>query len=70
MRYVREKKEKLYRFGWGNLKDRDNSKHAGVDRNLILRQILQKRCVGWADLAQVRNKWRDLANTFTNLNVP
>jgi hypothetical protein len=44
----------------------------GVDGRIILKLILNKydRGMDWIDLANDRDKWRDVVNTVMNLRIP
>jgi len=52
--------------------ERDHWQDVGIDGNLILRQVFEKRDGGmnWLDLAQDRERWRALDNAVMNLRVP
>jgi hypothetical protein len=43
----------------------------GVDRRIILKCIFNEweGCMDWIDLAQDRDRWRDLVNAAVNLRV-
>ena len=49
-------------FWLGNLTEREHLEGLGVERRIILKLICKKQegSVGWIDLAQDRNKCRDL----------
>jgi hypothetical protein len=58
---------------WGNLRERGHLEYLGVDGRKILKMDLQE--VGWGgmdgtDLAQDRDRWRELVNAEMNLHVP
>ena len=60
-------------FLWGNLRGRDHLEDPGVDGKIILRWIIRKwGCGGmdWIELAQDRDRWRELLNAVMNLRVP
>ena len=60
-------------FWWGNLRERDHSEDAGIDRRIILRWIFRMWDGGgmdWIDLAPDREMWRELVNGVMNLRVP
>jgi hypothetical protein len=58
--------EKRKMFWWESPKERDHSEDRGVDGSV--REI---GCGGveWIQLAQDRNRWRDLVNSVMNLRV-
>jgi hypothetical protein len=55
---------------WGNVRDRNHSKHIGVDWR-IFKWVLKKYdgVVDWTDLSQDRDKWRAFMNAVMNLRV-
>jgi hypothetical protein len=53
-------------FWWRNLRERDHLEDPGVDGRVILRWIFRE----WIDLAQNRDRWRELINPVMNLQVP
>ena len=57
---------------WGNLRKRDHLGDPGVDGRITLRLIFRKWVGGMnrIDLAQDRDRWRDLVNPEMNLRVP
>jgi len=60
-------------FRWGNLRERDHLGDPGVDGRKILRWIFRKWDVGgmdWIELAQDRDRWRELVDVVMNLRVP
>ena len=60
-------------FWWGNLRERDHLKDLGVDGVIILRWIFRKWYGGdmdWIDLAEDKDRWRELVNAVMNLRVP
>jgi hypothetical protein len=59
-------------FWWGNLRERDHLEEPGVDGRIMLRFIFSKWDGGmdWIDLAQDRDRWRDLVNAVMNIRVP
>ena len=59
-------------FWWGKLRSRAHLENPGVDGRIILRWIFQEvRCggVNWIELAQDRDRWRDLVNAVVNLRI-
>ena len=56
----------------GNLRVGDHLEDPSIDERIILKRILQKWDGGtdWIDLAQGRDKWRDLVNAAMNLHIP
>jgi len=58
-------------FWWWGLRERDHLKDPGIYGRIILRWILRKLDggMGWIDLAQGRDKWRDLLNPVMNYGV-
>jgi hypothetical protein len=59
-------------FWWGNLRGKDHLRDPGVDGRLILGWIFRKWGGGmdWIDLAQDRDRWRDLVNAVIYLRFP
>ena len=59
-------------FWWGNLRESDHLKDPGVDGRIILRCIFRKWNGGMdlIDLAQDRDKRRELVHAIMNLWVP
>jgi hypothetical protein len=53
---------------WGDLRERDNLKHLGIDGKDNIKIDLQE--VGWIDLAQETDRWRVFVNEVMNLRVP
>ena len=49
-----------------NLRETDQWEDLGVDRTIILMWIIRKwnRGIDWIDLAQDRERWRDLVNAI------
>ena len=49
-----------------NLRETDQWEDLGVDRTIILIWIIRKwnRGIDWIDLAQDRERWRDLVNAI------
>jgi hypothetical protein len=61
-------------FWWENLRERDHWEDPGVGGRIIhvLRRIFRKWDVGgmdWIELAQDRDRWRELVNVVMNLRV-
>jgi hypothetical protein len=54
--------------GGGNLSERDHWGDPDVDDRIILRWIFRKW--DWMELAQVRDRWRAIVSTVSNLRVP
>jgi hypothetical protein len=59
-------------FWWGDLREGDHLRNAGVDRMIILKWIFKTWDWGmdWIELAQDRDRWRALVNAAMNLRVP
>jgi hypothetical protein len=59
-------------FWWKNLRERDNWGNPGVDERIILRRLFKKwdGCMGWIELAQDRERWRELVKAVMNHWVP
>ena len=59
-------------FGWGNLKEREHLKDAGVDGRIILKWISGSGMWGHEldDLAQDRGRWRALVKAVMNFRAP
>jgi hypothetical protein len=57
---------------WGDLIDRDHWEDLGVYERKILTLNVQEVGWGmdWMDMAQDRNRWRDLVKAVMNLRVP
>jgi hypothetical protein len=57
---------------WGNLREGDHLKDLSVDGNIILKWIFERLDgdMNWINLAQDRDRWRDLVNAVMNLRVP
>jgi hypothetical protein len=60
------------RLWWGNLRERNHLEDPCIDGAIILRWIFRKWDGGmdWIDLAQYRDRLRDLVNAVMNLRVP
>jgi hypothetical protein len=61
--------EECIEFSWGNLRERNNSKHLEVDGNIILKRVLQG--IKWRHVkclfsAPDRNKWWAVVITVMN----
>jgi len=55
------------------LRERGLLRDQGVDGRIKLRRIFRKWDMGvmdWIELAQDRDKWRELVNAVMNLRVP
>jgi len=64
-------REEIYTgFWYGNLRERNHLGDPGVDGRIILRCIFRKWDVDWIELAQDRDRWRELVSTVMNLRVP
>jgi hypothetical protein len=60
-------------FYLGNLRERDHLGDPGVDGRIILRWFFKKDVRVWTDwieLAQDRDRWRELVIAVMNLQVP
>jgi len=60
-------------FWWGNLRERDHLGDPSVDGRIILRWIFWLvgcRGMDLIELAQDRDRWRELVNAVMNLRVP
>ena len=62
-------------FWWGKPKEKYQLEDTGIDGRMILRWIFRKWDGGgggmcWIDLAQDRDRWRQLVNAVMNLWVP
>jgi hypothetical protein len=59
-------------FLWGNLREGDHLEDPGVDGRKTLKLIFEtwNRGISWIDLAQERDRWRDLVNAVMNLRLP
>jgi len=61
------------RFCWGTLRERDYSEDSGVGGRIILRWLFRKWDVegmDWIELAQDRERGRELVNAVMKLRVP
>jgi hypothetical protein len=57
---------------WGNLRERGHLEDTGVDSRIILRWIFRNLDVGdidCIDVAQDRDRWRELVNVLKNFRV-
>ena len=60
------------RFWWENLRERDYLEDPGVGGRIILRWVFRmwdEGGMGWIDLVQDRDMWRELVNGVMNLRV-
>jgi len=59
-------------FWWGNPTEREHLENPGVNGRIILRRIFRKLDggMGWIDLVQDGDRWRELVNSVMNLRVP
>jgi hypothetical protein len=55
-------------FWWGNLRERDHLEGVGVDERIILKWV-GWRGMDWIELAQDRDRWRELVSPVKNLRV-
>jgi hypothetical protein len=57
---------------WGDLREGNHFRDIGVDGRIILKWIFKKWDGGmdWLELAQDRDRWRDLVNAVMNHRVP
>jgi len=54
-------------FCWGTLEERDQPMRRWENN---IKVVLKQRIVALTNLAQVRDKWRDLENTVMNSRFP
>jgi len=61
-----------YRFWGGNLRGRDHLERPGVEGRIILRWNFREwgGVMDWIDLAQDRDRWRELLNAVEDFRVP
>jgi hypothetical protein len=61
-----------YRILVGDLREGDHFGDPGVDGRIILKMALEEVGWGmdWIELAQHRERWRDVVNAVMNLRVP
>jgi hypothetical protein len=69
---MRGKREVHTRFWWGDLREGDHLRGPDIDGKIILKWFFKKWEGGmyWIELAQDRDRWRDLVNAIMNLRVP
>jgi len=61
----------IYRFWWGNQKERDNMGDPGVDVRIIFRWIFRKCDIGmWNGSNWLKIGTKALVNVVMNLRVP
>jgi hypothetical protein len=65
-------KERCLRIVVGRPEGRNHLGDPGVDGRIIIKWIFKTWDGGmdWIELAQDRDRWRDLVNAVTNLRVP
>jgi hypothetical protein len=58
-------------FWCGNLREDDHLEDEGVDGRIILKRVLEKwaELMDWSDLAQDRDRWRDVVTAVMNIRV-
>jgi len=58
-----------HRLWWGNLSAYDHLEDTNVDGRITLQQIFKKsdRGIGWTDLAEDEDRWRDFVKAIINL---
>jgi hypothetical protein len=66
------KKEVHAGFWWRDLREGDHLEDPGIDGRIILKWFFKKWDGGmdWIELAQGRDRWRDLVIAVMNLRVP
>jgi hypothetical protein len=66
-----EEQERCTRFWWEIPKERDNSQDRGVGGRIESEWIFRRLAGGanWIQLAQDRDRWRNLVNAAMNLRV-
>jgi hypothetical protein len=74
MLHVWGKREVDTGFWWGDLREGDHLGDPGVDGRIILKWIFKKwdgmDWMDWIELAQDRDRWREIVNAVMNLRVP
>jgi hypothetical protein len=66
------RREVYISFWWENLRERDYLEDPGVGGKIILRWVFRmwdEGGMGWIDLVQDRDMWRELVNGVMNLQV-
>jgi hypothetical protein len=56
-------------FWWGNLREGDHRGDPGIDGRMDLWEV-GCGCVDWMELAQDKDRWRELVSAVMNLRVP
>ena len=65
-------RREVHAVWWTNLRAGDYLKDPSVDGRIILKWICERLdgCMDWINLAQDRDRWRDLVNVVMNFQVP
>jgi hypothetical protein len=65
-------KRGAYRIWWGDLREGDHLGDPDVDGRMVLKRIFNKWDGGmnWIELAEDRDRWRDLVSAVMNPRVP